>query len=218
MCQLALLVIDSGGLGGMQSMFSNLKGKRYFTQIDLASGFHQLPIVKKDKHKTAFRNADGQLRQFNRVGFGLTVLPVVFTRTVKTALAPSEESVVSWLDGILIANTTWEEHLNTIRRVFEKLRKVCLSVNVAKCNLAASAQEFLGMMVGINGIRPAPSKIEAVAEIPRSTNIEKLRAFLGRTRYLRQFVGNCSIITSPFTDILRNKDFTTKRARKLSIP
>ena len=84
----SLLVVDSGGLGDMQNMLSNLKGKRYFTQIDLASGFHQLPIAEKDKHKTAFRDGDGQLWEFNRAGFGLTVLPAAFTRIVKTALTP----------------------------------------------------------------------------------------------------------------------------------
>ena len=110
----SLLGIASGGLGDIQSMFSNLKGKRYFTRIDLASGFHQLPIAEKDKRKTTFRDADGQLWEFNRAGFSLTVLPAAFTRIVKTALAPSEESVVSWLDDILITNTTWEEHLDTI--------------------------------------------------------------------------------------------------------
>ena len=91
----SLLVVDSGGLGDMQCMFSNLKSKRYFTQIDLASGFHQLPIAEKDKHKTAFRDADGQLWEFNRAGFGLTVLPAAFTRIVKTALAAPEGSMVS---------------------------------------------------------------------------------------------------------------------------
>ena len=214
----SLLVVDSGGLGDMQNMFSTLKGKRYFTQIDLASGFHQLPIAEKDKHKTAFRDADGQLWEFNRAGFGLTVLPAASTRIVKTALAPPEESVVSWLDDILITNTTWEEHLDTIHRVFRKLRTAGLSVNFAKCNFAASAQEFLGMMVDINGIRPAPSKMEAVAKMPRPTNIEELRAFLGLTGYLRQFVENYSIIAAPLTNILRNKEFATKRARKFPIP
>ena len=214
----SLLVIDSGGLGDMQSMFSNLKGKRYFTQIDLASGFHQLPIAEKDKHKTAFRDADGQLWEFNQAGFGLTVLPAAFTRIVKTALAPPEESVVSWFDDILITSTTWEEHLETIHRVFRKLTTAGLSVNFAKCNFAASVQVFLGMMVDINGIRPAPSKIEAVAKMPRPTNIEELRTFLGLTGYLRQFVENYTIIAAPLTNILRNKEFATKRARKLPIP
>ena len=63
----SLLVIDIGGLGDMQSMLSNLKGKRYFTQSDLASGFHQLPIAEKGKHKTAFRDADGQLWEFRGI-------------------------------------------------------------------------------------------------------------------------------------------------------
>ena len=113
----SLLVIGSGGLGDMQRMFSNLKGKRYSTQIDLDSGFHQLPIAEKDKHKTAFRDADGQLWEFNRAGFGLTILPAAFTRIVKTALAPPEEFVVNWLDDILITNTTWEEHLDTVQSI-----------------------------------------------------------------------------------------------------
>ena len=165
----SLLVIDSSGLGDMQSTFSNLKGKRYSTQIDLASGFHQLPITEKDKHKTAFRDADGQLSEFNRAGFGLTVLPAAFTRIVKTALAPPEESVVSWLDDILITNTTWEEHLDTIHNVLRTLRTVGLSVNFVKCNFAASAQVFLGMMVDIKGIRAAPSRMEAVAKMTRRT-------------------------------------------------
>ena len=74
------------------------------------------------------------------------------------------------------------------------------------------------MMVDINGIRPAPSKMEAVAKMPRPTNIEELRAFWGLTGYLRQFVENYSIIASPLTNVLRNKEFATKRARKFHIP
>ena len=74
------------------------------------------------------------------------------------------------------------------------------------------------MTVDTNGIRPAPSKMEAVAKMPRPTNIEELGAFLGLTGYLGQFVGNYSIIASPLTNIFRNKDFATKRARELPIP
>ena len=80
------LVSDSGGLGDMQSIFDGLKGKRYFTQLDLASGFHQIEIAEKDRFKTAFRDADGMLWEFTRAGFGLTVLPAAFSRRVKSAL------------------------------------------------------------------------------------------------------------------------------------
>ena len=125
--------------------------------------------------------------------------------------------MVSWLDDILITNTTWEEHIDTIRRVLGKLRKSGLSVNFAKCNFAASAQYFLGMMFDINGIHTAPSKMKGVAKMPRPTNIEEFRAFLGLIGYLRQLVENYSIIASPLTNILHNKDFATKRSLKLPI-
>ena len=96
----SLLVSDSGGLGDMQSIFDSLKGKRYFTQIDLASGFNQMRIAEKDKHKTAFRDADAMLFECERAGYGLTVLPAAFTRTVKTAISPPDPDVASWLDDI----------------------------------------------------------------------------------------------------------------------
>ena len=70
-----LLVSDSGGLGDMQSIFDGLKGKGYFTQLDLASWFHQISIAEKNRFKTGFRDADGLLFEFTRAGFGLTVLP-----------------------------------------------------------------------------------------------------------------------------------------------
>ena len=205
----SLLVIDSGGLRDMQTMFPNLRISDTSLRSTSRLAFTSCPSPRK--HKTAFRDADGQLWEFNRAGFGLTALPAAFTRMIKPALAPPEESVVSWLDDILITNTTWKEHPDTIRRVFGKLRKADLSVNFAKCN-------FAGMIVDINGIRPAPSKMEAVAKMPRPTNIEELRASLGLTEYLRQFVKNYSIIASSLINILRNKDFTTNRARKLPIP
>ena len=65
-----LLVSDSAGLGDMQSVFDCLKGKRYFTQLELASGLHQISISEKDRFKTSFRDADGLLFEFTRACFG----------------------------------------------------------------------------------------------------------------------------------------------------
>ena len=75
-----LLVSDSGGLGDVKIIFDGLKGKRYFTQLYLASGFQQIEIAEKGRSKTAFRDADGLLYEFARAGAGLTVLPSVFIR------------------------------------------------------------------------------------------------------------------------------------------
>ena len=138
------------------------------------------------------------------MGFGSTAIPSPFTRTVKTLHSPPEESVVSCLDDILASSSTLEEHLDALRQLSDKLPRAGLSVYFAKYNFATSSLEFLGMVIDSTGMRPAPSKIEAVAKMPRPTKIEELRPFLGLTSYLRQFVENYSTIASPLTDILRN--------------
>eukprot|EP00752_Nemacystus_decipiens_P017631 g15802.t1 len=79
-------------------------------------------------------------------------------------------------------------------------------------------EEFLGMVIDSTGIRPAPSKLAAIAEMSRPTNVEELRTFLGMTGYLRQFVPLYSVTAAPLTNILRHKEFASKRARKLRIP
>ncbi|CAN0455895.1 unnamed protein product, partial [Pylaiella littoralis] len=180
----------------MQPIFDGLKGKRYFTQLDLASGFHQIEIAESDRFNTAFRDADGMLWEFTRAGFGLTVLPAAFSRRVKSALGHID-GVFSWLDGILIASSTWEEHLATITLVFNRLLAAGLSVNFAKCIFGAASQDFLGMVMDSTGICPAPSKLRAIADMARPTNVEELRTFLGMTGYLRQFVPLYSITAAP---------------------
>lgn len=79
-------------------------------------------------------------------------MPAAFSRRVKSAF--------SWLDDILIASDTWEEHLATITLVLTRLLKTGLSVNFAKCIFGAASQEFLGMIIDSTGIRSAPSKLK----------------------------------------------------------
>ena len=74
------------------------------------------------------------------------------------------------------------------------------------------------MIMDRTGLHPAPSKLEAIAKMPRPTTVETLRTFLGMTGYLRQFVRNYSLISAPLSNILRNKGFASRRARKFPIP
>ena len=86
----------SGGYGD----HSGLAGSKYFTSVDLASGFFQLEVAKSDRHLTAFRDARGHVWQYQRCGFGLKVLPATFHRTVSEAPLPAS-GVKNWLDDIL---------------------------------------------------------------------------------------------------------------------
>lgn len=172
-----------------------------------------MSIAEHDRPKTAFRDADGMLYEFTPAGFGLTVLPAAFSRRVKSALG-NLDGVFSWLDDILIASTTWEEHLATLAVVLNRVKDAGLSVNFSKCIFGAASQEFLGMIIDSTGLHPAPSKLEAIANMP--TTVEELRTFLGMTGYLRQFVRNYSIVSAPISNILRNKRFCIEACAQVS--
>eukprot|EP00752_Nemacystus_decipiens_P018278 g16398.t1 len=103
------------------------------------------------------------------------------------------EGVVKWLDDIGFYSKTFDEHLELIRK-------------------------FLGVMAGRDGIRPAPSKIKAVKELAMPAKVGEASSFLGLTGYFRGFVEDFSAITAPISDLLRNKKFSSKRARHLKVP
>ena len=209
----AIIATDSGGLGDILSIFDRVKGSGYYSSIDLASGYFQLEIEERDKHKTAFRDADGQLWEYNRAGFGLKTLPAVFTNLVVRALGPLKgQGAESWMDDILVHSVTFEEHLSLIANVLQRFHDFGLSVNLAKSVWCAPMQEFVGMVVDRHGLRPAPSKVDAIAQLSTPTTVGQLRTFLGMTGYLRQFVPNYSTVATPLTNLLRNKRFATRQA------
>eukprot|EP00752_Nemacystus_decipiens_P004058 g3716.t1 len=211
---------DSGGIGTLATMHHRIKGSNFFTLLDLPSAYHQLSIKESDRHKTAFRDARGRLFEFNRCGFGLTTIPAVFSAHLGDTLRPVENKghVERWLDDILLHSATLAEHLSLIKEVFDLLQRAGYSVHFRKSMFCMAEEEFLGAMVGRAGIRPAPSKIQAVRELEMPSTVGEVRAFLGLAGYLRGFVPDFSALTAPITDLLRDKKFSSKRARKLRVP
>ena len=122
--------------------------------------------MEKDKPKTAFRDDDAQLYEFNRAGYGLTGLSSALTRIIRHTPSLPNDDVASWLDDVLIASVTWLEHLTSTLKVSSRFLAAGLSVNFAKCIFGAGRQEFLGMTIDSSGIRPSPSKVKAVEKMP----------------------------------------------------
>lgn len=133
----------------------------------------------------------------------MTVPSAAFTWIVKRALGTAEPDIASRVDDTLISTYTWEDHLATLRAVFNKLRDSNLPVNFAKCTYTASHRELLGMVVDSTQVRPSPSIIEALTELPRPpTNVEELRAFAGMIGYLCEDVEKHSIVAALLAGLL----------------
>ena len=213
------LVSNSGGLGDITTIHSQMANSGCITSIDLASGFNQIIIAPHDRQKTAFRDAHGELWEMVRCGFGLKTLPAAFAARVGMALGSLKgQGVQNWLDDVLIYTPTIVGHLLLVKEVLQRLSDAGLTLNLAKCTWCCAQQEFLGMVVDRMGLRPSPSKIQAVQNFQPAKTVEQLRALIGASGFLRRFVPNFSSVVAPLTDLLRRPEFASKRARKHPVP
>ncbi|KAJ4717010.1 Retrotransposon protein, putative, Ty3-gypsy subclass [Melia azedarach] len=176
---------------------------RELNRIDLRSGYHQLKIKTEDIPKTAFRTRYGHY-EFVVMPFGLTNAPATFmdlmNRVFKDYL---DKFVIVFIDDILVYSKSKEEHEDHLRMVLQVLREKQLYAKFKKCEFWLHRIAFLGHVVSSEGISVDPSKIEAVVDWPRPTNIGEVRSFLGLAGYYRRFVEGFSRIATPLTQLTR---------------
>ena len=121
-----------------------LSGAKYFSTLDLASGYWQVPVEEKDRDKTAFTTHIGLFR-FNRMPFGLCNAPSTFERLMEQVLKGLQWQVcLLYLDDIIIFSQDVNEHLARLTAVFERIRAANLRMKPKKCQLFQLEVEYLG--------------------------------------------------------------------------
>ena len=140
-----------------------LLGKaKYFTSFDLKSGYKQVLMDEADKEKTAFACHRG-LFEFNVMPFGLSNAPAVFQELMSVVLQGLGDFAIAYLDDILVFSPTLEDHLKHLDVIFGRLRKHNLRLKLKKCNFLEFETNYLGFIIGREGIKPDPKKVEAVS-------------------------------------------------------
>ncbi|GJT23941.1 putative reverse transcriptase domain-containing protein [Tanacetum coccineum] len=163
----------------IDDLFDQLQGSRYFSKIDLRSGYHQLCVHEDDIPKTAFQTRYGHF-EFTVMPFGLTNAPAVFMDLMNRVCKPYlDKFIIVFIDDILIYSKSKEEHEIHLRMVLELLKKEKLYAKFSKCKFWLQEVHFLGHVVNQNGIHVDPSKIEAVKNWKAPTTPSEVRSFLG---------------------------------------
>ena len=144
-----------------------LSKTKYFTTLDLASGYWQVRMSEDAREKTAFTTYSG-LYEFNVMPFGLCNAPATFQRLMEIVLAGlTRRSCMVYIDDILVFSETFEEHLAHLRQVLDRLRQVGLRLKPKKCDFVKDKVRYLGHIVSARGIEVDPVKTEAVHNFPR---------------------------------------------------
>ncbi|XP_048477760.1 uncharacterized protein LOC125488660 [Plutella xylostella] len=181
-------VKDKFPLPLIDDQLTNLSGNKFFTTLDLASGYYQVPLAEKSRHLTGFVTPDGHY-EFKRMPFGLANAPAVFQRMMNVMLGHRRfHSVLAYLDDLLIPSKTIEEGYNNLEEILKLLREFGLTLKLSKCHFFNESLTYLGYEVSEEGIKPSQEKILAVKEFPVPSNIHEVRQFLGLSSYFRKFV------------------------------
>ena len=147
-----------------------------------------MKVREEDKHKTAFVCHQG-LYQYRRMPFGLTNAPATFQRLIDKLFNKKDwPFVFTYLDDILIASKSMEEHFDPIAAVLTKISEVGLRLRPGKCCFARTEIEYLGHTLTSAGVRPNNTKVEAVKEFPQPKSAQDIKSFLGLVNFYQSHI------------------------------
>ena len=144
----------------VDEILDKLGGTGYFSSLDLASGYWQVPVNEEDIEKTAFTVGSSHY-EFTVMAFGMTNAPATFQRMMTKRLAGIEGSLV-FIDDIIIFADTWEEYRRILEKVLRQIKEAGLKIKRSKCQFGKESVEFLGHIASAKGIQPNPAKVHAV--------------------------------------------------------
>ena len=108
----------------------------------------------------------------------------------------------AYIDDLLIASSSPEEHKQHLRLVLERLNEHGIIINPTKCVFGVDQLDFLGHHVDSMGIRPLEEKVHVIREFPRPNTQRKLREFLGLINFYHRFIPRCANILHPLNNLL----------------
>ena len=184
-------------------LLDRISKAKYFTKFDVRDGYHRLRMAEGEEWKTAFRCRYG-LFEYTVMPFGLCNAPGTFQHYMNDTFREFlDQFLIVYLDDLLIYSETLEEHKKHVRLVMEKLRDAGLYLKPSKCQFHTTEVSFLGYVVGPNGVKMDPSKVEAITSWPTPTSVHDIRVFLGLANFYRRFIEKFSKIAAPITYLLK---------------
>lgn len=192
---------DSYPIPKVEELFAALHGSAWFTQLDVKSAFHAIPMDEASAQFTAFVCPFG-LFEYTRMSMGLVNSPLTFQRLMERCVGEMNlKDLVVYMDDLIIFAKDISSHEDRLFRTLERLRHFGLKLDPEKCKFFQTTVTHLGHVCSKDGISPDPKKIEAVKDWPVPSNIGELKSFLGFAGYYRRFVKGFSQMCKPLNDL-----------------
>jgi len=214
-------VMDAYALPRIDELLEGLGGNRYYSVLDMKSGYHQVEVEENHKQYTAFTAGPLGFYEYERLPFGLSNSPATYQRLMESCLSDlmfGEDKVCHiYLDDVIVATKTFSDHKHCLEKVFSKMKDAGMKLSPKKCYLFQDKVKYVGHVVSSQGIETDPEKTKKISTWPTPTNVDEVRTYLGFTSYYRRFVKDFAAIAKPLNALIGGSRNKRKRAGSRSV-
>ena len=187
------------------------RGYQFATCLDLSMQFYCFKLSKQAQDIAVINTPFG-LYKYLRAPMGLANTPSFAQAKMEQTLS-DVRNVDCYIDDVGIFSKTWEEHLDTLSKVLQRLESKGFTCNLVKCLFGVKEMEWLGYIVTPEGLKPNPKKVQAILNMQRPRNAGELRSFLGLVNFYRDLFPRRSHLLQSFYDLTNSTD-----KRNVTIP
>ena len=184
-----------------EQLLHKIRYGQIFSKIDLKDAYMQLELDEESK-KLLVANTPLGLFEYQRLPYGIASAPAIFQRFLEQILQ-DVEGCGNYLDDIIVASPTVEEHIQRLEQIFKILREWGIKCKQNKCSLFQDHIDYLGRRISAEGILPEQSGVTAIKNLKRPENIKEVEALMGKINYYHSYIPNMSQIAAPIKQLRR---------------
>jgi len=197
---------DNFPLPHIDMLVDNAARSSTYSFMDGFSGYNQIKMAQEDKEKTTFVTPWGTFC-YKVMPFGLKNVGATYQRAMVTLFHDMmHKEIEVYVDDMIAKSRDGENHVQILKKLFERLRKYRLRLNPAKCSFGVKSRKLLGFMVSDKGIEMDPDKVRAIRSMPAPKTEKDVRGFLGRLNYINRFISQLTTTCDPIFCLLRKKN------------
>ena len=197
---------DAYPLPRIQETMESMVGARFFSTMDLKSGFWQVKMAKDPQQYSAFTVGSMGVYEFLRMPYRLCNALATFQRLMQNCLGKLNLTyALIYLDDVIVFSRTEEEQLHCLWVVFACFLEHGLKLKPSKCHFLQDEITFLGQEISVDGMKPGTANLKAIVEMAPLKTYMEIRWFTGLTGFFRRFIKGYSKIAKPLNNLLEGE-------------